>query len=125
MNILLVEDELHVRQAFGRALSRHGHDVSEAATASDAGELLDARAFDVIIVDVNLPDSTGWDVLRRKLNGRNAATPSVVMSAVPPSVKRVREFAPSSVLLKPFPVDALYRAAELAVASNGEQATHG
>lgn len=125
VHILLVEDERHVRSAFTRALSRHGYEVTEAESAAEARELLESRLFDVLIVDINLPDATGWDVLRQKSSGWNAATPSVVMSALPPSTKRVREFAPSGVLLKPFPIDALYRAAEKAAAVKERQGADG
>lgn len=121
MHILLVEDEHHVRHALGKALTRHGHEVSEAGSAGDATALLGTREFDVLVVDINLPDATGWDVLRARSPGPNATTPAVVMSALQPSVLRVREFAPVGVLLKPFPVDALFHAAGLAAARREEK----
>jgi CheY-like chemotaxis protein len=59
---------------------------------------------------VNLPDATGWDVLRRRGVGArpNRETPAVVMSAISPSVARLKEFSPMGVLRKPFPIDALH-----------------
>ena len=65
-----------------------------------------AQIPDVIILDVNLPDGTGWEVLRwlRAVNQRPAV---IIYSAVPPSPKRIAEFRPDAVLMKPFPMDCL------------------
>lgn len=57
---------------------------------------------------INLPDASGWDVLR-DIAAAGVSTPAVVFSAVPPSTQRVREFQPYGVLVKPFPIDALVR----------------
>jgi DNA-binding response OmpR family regulator len=62
----------------------------------------------LMLLDVNLPDATGWDVLRR-LRGVERDVRVVVMSAVPPNPARVREFRPFGILHKPFPIDALLR----------------
>jgi DNA-binding NtrC family response regulator len=125
MKILLVEDEHHVRRALDKALSSHGYAVTGAESASEAVGLLQDQVFDVLVVDINLPDATGWDVLGQKSRSRNPDTPAIVMSAIPPSVKRIREFAPVGVLLKPFPVDALYRAVEQAISFREDQEPRG
>lgn len=66
---------------------------------------------DLILLDINLPDGTGWDVLRW-LAERDLAVPSIVISAVPPSGRRVKEFRPLAVLTKPFPIEAIHRLVE-------------
>jgi DNA-binding response OmpR family regulator len=113
--ILLVEDEPRLRRTLARSLSGRAFTVEEAATADEAVAAASARCFDLMLLDVNLPDATGWDVLRRlraadKLDG----LPVVVLSAVPPNPARVREFAPVGVLHKPFPIDALLRLVRVA-----------
>jgi DNA-binding response OmpR family regulator len=107
-SVLLVEDEARLRQTLARSLRGRDFDVAEASTAAEAiGSALD-RHFDLLVLDVNLPDGTGWDVLRQlRSAGRNV--PVVVLSAVPPNPARVREFQPHGVLYKPFPIDALLR----------------
>ena len=107
MNILLVEDELHVRMALARSLAAWGHEVTEADSAELALAATAALDFGLIVLDINLPDASGWDVLRRCPPGR--CSPVIVISAIPPSVARLREFAPFGVLLKPFPIDSLHR----------------
>ena len=79
-----------------------------------------AIPFDLILLDINLPDQSGWDVLRRLREDPQLALrppPAViVMTAVRPHDKRLVEFHPDAVLLKPFPIDALLRLSERVLA---------
>jgi DNA-binding response OmpR family regulator len=108
--VLLVEDEEPLRRILVRNLARRGYRVTEAGSAAEAIALLRAGGlFDALLLDVNLPDQTGWDVLRA-LKGVNADVPPViVLTALRPVRQRLDEFHPAAVLLKPFPVDALVR----------------
>ena len=108
MAILLVDDERRLRQALGRALTAHGHVVTEVGSHAEAVASCADCLYDALVIDINLPDATGWDVLR-DLRARGQANPAIMVSAVPPSVTRIREFQPAGVLHKPFPVDALLR----------------
>lgn len=66
-HILLIEDFADIRswladilrQAFGEI------NIAEAGTVAQAFASLDKQAFDLIVVDLNLPDGTGVDILRR------------------------------------------------------------
>jgi DNA-binding response OmpR family regulator len=126
MRILLVEDEIHVRLALARPLSAWGYRVIEAASVVDASVLLRDELVDLAIVDVNLPDGTGWEVLqviRDQVSGDNDI-PTIVVSAIAPSTERLRQFRPFGVLLKPFPIESLRqlvsRAAENANVAKGK-----
>lgn len=110
MNVLLVEDEPQVRSALARWLTAQNHRVTEVSSSVDAVALATSVLFDAMAIDINLPDGTGWDVCLAARNGANAGTRLIVMSAVYPSVSRIREFRPESVLLKPFPLESLARA---------------
>lgn len=111
-SVLLVDDEQRFRGILARYLRAHGHRVREAASAADAYHALAREPVDVLLLDINLPDETGWDVLRwlahagRRLVKRPVV---VVISAVPPSEKRLEQFQPDAVLNKPFPIDTLAR----------------
>ncbi len=109
MSILLVDDESRLRQTIARSLRAQSYRVDEAATCGEAVHAATDEAYDLLIVDVNLPDATGWDVLRGVAGGPNTNVPVIVISAVPPSVVRVREFRPFGVLHKPFPIDSLHQ----------------
>ena len=118
MAILVVEDEPRLRRTIARSLAAHGHSVDQAATCREAVTAATGRNYDLMLLDVNLPDATGWDVLR-ELRSRGRSIPAVVVSAVPPSAARVREFRPFGVLHKPFPIDALLRLVRQAEGSPG------
>ena len=62
-----------------------------------------------MLLDVNLPDATGWDVLRAFFVTPAANYRVIVMSAVPQTRRRYREFKPIGILHKPFPIEALLR----------------
>ena len=118
--ILLVEDELRLRRTLVRSLEGRGYRVVEAATAAEAVASALATEFTVMLLDVNLPDATGWDVLRQ-LRAVGCTVPVVVLSAVPPNPTRVREFRPLGVLYKPFPIDALLRLIRMACRASTPQ----
>lgn len=106
--VLLVEDEEPLRRIIARNLSRRGYDVTEAFSAATAIAVLRADVpFDVLLLDVNLPDQTGWDVLRAL--EVTQIPPVIVLTALRPTQHRLDEFRPAAVLLKPFPMDALVR----------------
>lgn len=109
MKVLLLEDEIHVRRALARSLEAWGHTVTEVDCVERADAALAGPAFDLLVLDVNLPDATGWDVMRGlELSGQRSP-PVIVISAIPPSVARIHEFRPFGVLNKPFPIDSLRR----------------
>jgi DNA-binding response OmpR family regulator len=115
-DILIVEDEQALCMIIARTLARQGHQVRAAGTVAGAIAAMTARPPDVVLLDINLPDGTGWEVLRW-LRGGGYRVPAIVYSAVPPSPKRVAEFHPDAVLLKPFPMECLLDL----VAAVGEQ----
>lgn len=107
-HILIVEDETILRRVIGRNLSSRGHVVREAATAAEAIEALRVERPDMILLDINLPDRSGWDILR-ELRQSGVEVPTIVISAVRVSPSRLAEFRPLAFLPKPFPLEALLR----------------
>ena len=126
--ILLVEDDEVLSDIIGRNLRARGHSVSVAPDMQSALESLRSHHFDLVVLDINLPDQTGWEMLREalhegtlhpyELDGQKL--PVVVLSAVDVSPRRMAEFRPLAYLPKPFPLDSLLRlAAEAAQRKNG------
>ncbi len=64
LSVLVVDDEPTVSLVFERLLRRLGHTVQLAATAAQAFALLEARLFEVCLIDKNLPDASGVEVAR-------------------------------------------------------------
>lgn len=106
--ILIVEDETNLRQALARNLARRGHVVREAGTAEEAICALLEDQPDLLLLDINLPDRSGWDILRQ-LRQHGVEVPTIVISAVRVSPGRLAEFRPLAFLPKPFPLEALLR----------------
>lgn len=109
MRVLLAEDEVHVQLALRRALEAWGYEVDARGTAADAIVAMRDRPADVLILDVNLPDATGWDVLRALQADGPVKAAVIVVSALPPRSERLHEFQPYAVLHKPFPIESLRR----------------
>lgn len=112
MRILLVEDEAELAQVIARNLSRHGNEVTAVGSAEEAVLSMAEHWPEALILDINLPDLTGWDVLRRLSPDDRRTLPAIIISAAPISEKRIAEFRPFRALLKPFTMDVLVRAIE-------------
>jgi DNA-binding response OmpR family regulator len=106
--VLLVEDEAMLRKVIARNLTSRGIHVDEAGTGSEAVQVAAANGPDLLLLDINLPDQTGWDVLR-ELKRRGKDVPTIVVSAVRVSQNRLDEFHPLGYLPKPFAIEALLR----------------
>ena len=106
--VLLVEDEVLLRQVVARNLTSRGIHVSEAGTTGEAVLSATIERPDLLLLDINLPDQTGWDVLR-ELKRRGTEVPTIIVSAVRVGQNRLDEFQPLAYLPKPFPIEALLR----------------
>jgi DNA-binding response OmpR family regulator len=108
--VLVVEDDDQLRRIITSNLAARGHAVRQVPDASTALAALAEERPDLLILDINLPDRTGWDVLR------DAQLPDdvrvLMLTAVPVSPRRLAEFRPVAYLPKPFPLEALLRLAE-------------
>ncbi len=119
--ILLIEDDHVLCELIRHNLEVRGHEVSIAADARAALAHLRVTAFDLTLLDINLPDQTGWEVLRTayregwfvplSAQGHAGQLPVVVLSAVRISSRRLQEFHPLAYLPKPFPMEAILRLA--------------
>jgi len=63
--ILVVDDVAANRDVLGRRFERRGFDVTEADGGFRALELIDQRSFDLVLLDVEMPDLNGLEVLKR------------------------------------------------------------
>ncbi|HXQ81755.1 MAG TPA: sigma-54 dependent transcriptional regulator [Opitutaceae bacterium] len=65
-SVLIVDDEKHTREGLQQALAEN-YDVSVAASADEAFNLMDAQAFDVILTDLRMPGKSGLRLIDRAL----------------------------------------------------------
>jgi len=103
--ILIVDDNASNRDLLGRQLVRAGHTVAEAENGHTALDQLDAGSFDLILLDMIMPDISGYEVLCR-IKERPAVRdlPVIMISALDDmdSVIRCVEAGAVDYLLKPF-----------------------
>ncbi|WP_176511480.1 response regulator [Pseudomonas faucium] len=62
--LLIVDDNAATRYALRRRLALHGYQVQEAGTGDEGLALIGSEQFDALILDVNLPDMSGFDIVR-------------------------------------------------------------
>ncbi len=75
-SVLIIDDEKHTREGLQQALQEH-YDVSLAANADEAFNLMDAQEFDVIVTDLRMPGKSGLKVIDKALALPNR--PAVIM----------------------------------------------
>jgi len=63
--ILVIDDELGIREGCRRILSRAGHQVVVAATGEDGWQQIQSGQFDLVLLDIMMPDINGMELLRR------------------------------------------------------------
>ena len=64
IRVLVVDDDPEVRALLNRVLTKNGWTSAEAASGADALAVLGRQEFDVVLLDIKLPDASGLDVLR-------------------------------------------------------------
>lgn len=107
MKVLVVEDDEMLAGVLDRNLQAHGHSSRRADTAEEALLQMKEDLPDAVILDVNLPDSSAWEVLRRLGDSKPASLRVIIVSAAPISRKRLDEFRPYGSLQKPFAIGSL------------------
>jgi len=78
--ILIVEDEERIWSFLRRGLSASGYSSSVAETGREALALLSAGGYDLVLLDIGLPDLDGLEVLRR-MRASDRQTPVIVLTA--------------------------------------------
>jgi len=79
MRVLLIEDHPPLAEAIGDALRRGGFTVDHASRAADAGEMAALAEYGLVILDLNLPDGDGMQLLPALRDG--GRVPVIVMTA--------------------------------------------
>jgi two-component system copper resistance phosphate regulon response regulator CusR len=103
MRILVIEDEKRIADFVARGLESSGYTVDPAGDATAGLEMLHATDYDLIILDLLLPDMDGLKVLE-KIRNRKASPPVLILSALGAVDDRVKglEHGADDYLSKPF-----------------------
>jgi DNA-binding response OmpR family regulator len=80
MRVLVVEDSTPTRELLSRSLQSAGLDVTFASRVATGRRLVEENSFDVIVLDIMLPDGSGLD-LCRELRAHGVVTPILFLTA--------------------------------------------
>jgi two-component system OmpR family response regulator len=103
MRILLVEDDAVLHEVVRQSLKDAGHRIDSARTLGEANHLWSVQRFDVVVLDLNLPDGSGLAALRAaRARGDSAAV--LVLTARSRTEERVAglDAGADDYLIKPF-----------------------
>jgi DNA-binding response OmpR family regulator len=78
--VLLVEDDPLIAQTLAMSLRYQGFDLTHAGSLADAESQLERRDFDLLLLDVGLPDGSGIELCRR-IRARDAEVPILMLTA--------------------------------------------
>ncbi len=108
MRILLVEDDRMIGESVHAALKQDGHAVDWVRDGRAADAALSAESFDLVLLDLGLPQRDGLDVLLA-LRDRKGTTPVIILTARDAVADRVRglDAGADDYLVKPFELDEL------------------
>lgn len=111
-SILAIEDDRTVGLVLEHVLETAGHEVRVARGVADGRGALAERRYDLIVLDLNLPDGSGLDLLREIRERVGASTPVLVLSGMrqEESVVRGLRSGADDYVTKPFsPLELLAR----------------
>ena len=110
--ILVVENDSSTRKLLEVLLRRHGHETTSVEAGAQAIELLERSAFDVVIVDLMMPEVSGHDVIAYVAE-RSPQTPVIVCTAAGPKITdALQSSVVKAVIRKPFDILQLTAAVE-------------
>jgi DNA-binding response OmpR family regulator len=106
--VLAVDDESLIRMSLKIALAREGYEVDTASSGGEAMGLLDRFRYDLVLLDLRLPDVSGIEVLRyaRRLDPEVKVLLVTASTHGPAAAEATREGA-VGVVSKPFTLKAI------------------
>ena len=118
--ILVVDDEFRIREIIKKYADFEGHQVTEAVDGMSAIEICNSESFDIIIMDVMMPELDGFSACREIRKSCN--TPIIMLSARGEEYDKIHGFELGSddYVVKPFsPKELMMRVAAVIKRSNG------
>jgi DNA-binding NtrC family response regulator len=106
--ILIIDDEMIMRESLAAWLERDGHEVVSAASGEDAMEILQHSRFDILLVDIKMEGMSGLEVLRLvKESDPDVAVVMITAYGSISSAIEAMKHGAYDYLLKPFDPDTL------------------
>lgn len=105
MNVLVAEDDIHIRQGLMEVLTNEGYTVIEAADGEEALQRYQSEEPDILCLDIMMPGINGYDLCKR-IRQDDPHTPILFISAKSEEIDRVLglELGADDFIVKPFGV---------------------
>jgi CheY-like chemotaxis protein len=114
MNILVVEDDQTSSLALCRLLEKKGHTARRAFNGVEAVNLVASENFDLVLMDIHMPEMDGLEATRRIRRGEepNSSVPIIAVSAIPtpPGGDQCLDVGMNGFIPKPFSFSSLEHA---------------
>ena len=81
MKILLVEDDIMLNEMIAEYITSTGHIIKSVKTGTESLQILEKEKFDLLILDINLPDIDGFTILE-KMHEQKRMVPTIYISAL-------------------------------------------
>jgi two-component system KDP operon response regulator KdpE len=107
--ILIVEDDPTLMRSIARNLEARAYHTQQATSVAEAESAMARVVPGLVLLDIDLPDGSGWEVLRALRAAGHADVPAIIMSALRPNHRLAEELGAMGVLEKPFPMESLVR----------------
>ena len=106
--ILIVDDEPMIRDLLSQALQIMGHSVETCSSGRKALEILEAEGFDLVMLDVGLPDITGFEAMA-SIKANSPQTPVILISGDAADQSKAKALAKgaSAYVVKPIRLEDL------------------
>lgn len=108
--VLVVDDDAHVREAVARWLGRAGYTVTSAEGFAEAMGVLSTASPHALVIDVRLRDFNGFQLALRARQQNPQARIVMISGWDDPVLRREAEACRASYMCKPFSADALLEA---------------
>jgi DNA-binding NtrC family response regulator len=89
-SVLIIDDEAEIRESLQTLLELEGYEVETAATGQQGLHRIGQRAFDLILLDLALPDRNGLDILA-DLHSQDPGLSGIIITAYGTGEKAVKE----------------------------------
>jgi len=103
MRILIVDDEIVVASLLAEAVKGQGHEVLVAHDGEEGLVLMGQHQLDAVFLDVQMPEMSGIDVLRR-IRVHHPTLPVILITghAIPTQIEEARRLGVTEIIEKPF-----------------------
>ena len=119
--ILVVDDEAAIRALLKKIIERRGYEVDAAKDGAEAIDLLQVNSYDVMLIDLMMPNVNGFELVDYLAKHPMKKRPSVIVITAAAESKPLRQLDPSivhSVVRKPFDIDVVADLVDAAAATS-------